>query len=78
MKTRAGSGETLAALACTFPIPLVFGCGVARLFGIWIGLGAGVLSGIFSILSMRLLWYFARRWRSQPERSKPVDGKEAT
>ena len=56
--------EILAALICTFVVPICFGYGVARLFGIWIGIGAGILAAILCVASMMLLWHFARRWRN--------------
>jgi hypothetical protein len=56
-------------------IPFLFGSDVAKLFGVWVGIGAGILSWLFSSTVMCVFWCLSHRSRDRDASGKIPNAK---
>jgi hypothetical protein len=53
----------LIANLVSFPISILFGCGVGKLYGVWAGIGAGIFASLLFVAGLGGLWFIAARFR---------------
>jgi len=53
----------MAANLITFPVSIYFGYDVGKLYGVWAGIGAGIVASLLFVAGLGLLWSITAKSR---------------